>query len=457
VIGLGKLGAPMAACFAAKGHHVIGADVNERFVRAINDGKPPVFEPGLEDMLARCGGRLSATTDVSLAVRQSEITFMVVPTPSEPSGGFSLKYVLSAAKTIGQALRDKDGHHVVVLTSTVMPGATKGALWPALEHASGKRCPEDFGVCYSPEFISLGSVIKDFLNPDFILIGESDSTSGHTLSKFYGSYCDNRPPVARMAPVNAELTKLALNTFVTTKISYANMLAQLCERLDGGDVDAVTQALGLDTRIGPKYLKGSVGYGGPCFPRDNVALSALARSLDVFAPLPETTDRVNQYQVPRLRDLVKSYLPRGGNVGILGVAYKPQTNVIEKAQGLELAQALLGEGTPVVVYDPHAMDAARPVLGGPVRYAASASECARQVDVLVVTIPCKEFKAVTAQDLMRTRGQATVLDCWRMLDRTQLSTVCCYVGLGTCDVLHTTTASVEERQKLLRIDWSRAA
>jgi UDPglucose 6-dehydrogenase len=457
VIGLGKLGSPMAACFAAKGHNVIGADVNDRFVKAINDCKAPVFEPGLQEMLDRTAGRLTATSDVAHAVLNSEITFMVVPTPSEPSGGFSLKFVLSAAKQIGHALRTKNDFHIVVLTSTVMPGATTAALWPALEHASGKRCPEDFGVCYSPEFISLGSVIRDFLNPDFILIGESDKRSGEKLAQFYSTYCDNKPPVARMAPVNAELTKLALNTFVTTKISYANMLAQLCERLDGGDVDAVTTALGLDSRIGSKYLKGSVGYGGPCFPRDNVALSALARSLGVFAPLPETTDRVNQHQVPRLRDLVKSYLPEGGCAGILGVSYKPQTNVIERAQGLELAQALLGEHIPVLVYDPCAMDAARSVLGGPVRYAGSASECAREADVLVVTTPCKEFKAITPNDLARSQGQATVLDCWRLLDRAQFSKTCCYVGLGTCDVLRTTAESADEQQKLLRIDWSRAA
>jgi UDPglucose 6-dehydrogenase len=447
----------MAACFAAKGHRVIGVDVNERFVRQINEGKAPVFEPGLDDMLARTQGRLTATTDVAEAVRQSEITFLVVPTPSEPSGGFSLKYVLAAARPIGQAVRGKDGYHIVVLTSTVMPGATRGALWPALEQASGLRCPDDFGLCYSPEFISLGSVIRDFLNPDFVLIGESDRRSGDILAGFYQSYCDNRPPVARMAPVNAELTKLALNTFVTTKISYANMLAQLCERLDGGDVDAVTAALGLDTRIGPKYLKGSLGYGGPCFPRDNIALAALARSLGVPTTLPEATDRVNQYQVPRLRDLVQSYRPKNGCVGILGLAYKPQTNVVERAQGLELAQALLAEQVPVVVYDPCAVDAARPVLNGPVRYAASAAECARQADVLVVTIPCKEFKAITPQDLARPRGRVTVLDCWRLLDRNQLGPLCQYVALGTCDVLHTTTPSAEEREKLLRLDWSRAA
>src|SRR5207237_5096689 len=148
-------------------------DVNERFVRLINEGKPPVSEPGLEDLLKQSAGRLTATTDITEAVRQTDITFMIVPTPSEANGAFSLKYVLAATKTIGQALQQKDAYHLVVLTSTVMPGATGGQVLPALENASGKHCGKDFGLCYSPEFISLGSVIRDFLNPDFLLIGES--------------------------------------------------------------------------------------------------------------------------------------------------------------------------------------------------------------------------------------------------------------------------------------------
>jgi UDPglucose 6-dehydrogenase len=445
----------MVACFAAKGHRVIGVDVNERFVRLINEGKPPVSEPGLEDLLKQSAGRLSATTDVSQAVRQTDITFMIVPTPSEATGAFSLKYVLAATKAIGQALQDKDGYHLVVLTSTVMPGATGGQVLPSLETASGKRCGSDFGLCYSPEFISLGSVIRDFLNPDFLLIGESDPRAGELLASVAKSVCVNRPPVARMSFANAELTKLALNTYVTTKISYANMLAQMCERMEGGDIDAVTAALGLDSRIGPKYLKGSVGYGGPCFPRDNLALAALARELNVPAPLPEATDRINQNQVPRLQNYVMAHLPENGRVGILGVSYKPQTNVIERAQGLELAQALLADHVPVVIYDPCAADSARAVLSGPVHFATSAAECVRQADVLVICTPCKEFKAISTEDLTRTHGHVTVLDCWRLLERAHVSAVCNYLAIGTSDLLATNSAATTDREHVLKPDWTR--
>jgi UDPglucose 6-dehydrogenase len=434
VVGLGKLGSPMAACFAARSHQVIGVDLNERFVTAINSGRAPVFEPNLQEMIDRGRERLSATTDLAAAVADTDATFVIVPTPSIPGGGFSVDYALSAAEGIGQGLRRKDSYHLVVLTSTVMPGATGGQLVPALEQASGKRCGPDFGVCYNPEFIALGSVIANFLNPDFLLIGESDRRAGDLLAAIHHAVVENRPPVARMSFANAELTKLALNTFVTTKISYANMLAELCEHLEGGDVDVVTAALGLDARIGPKYLKGSLGYGGPCFPRDNAALVSLARHLGVPAPLPEATDEINRHQAPRLVRLVHKYLPPGGTAGVLGLAYKTDTNFVEKAQGLEIAQGLLADGVPVVVHDPHAQDSARPFLHGPVRFAESAAACARAADVLVVTTPDRSFRAIGAADLVRAHGRATVIDCWRLLPRAALAEVCRYVALGTADV-----------------------
>ena len=228
-------------------------------------------------------GRLTAVTDIEAAVAQTDITFIVVSTPSDPAGGFSLRYVDPVCQAIGRALAKKTDYHLVCLTSTVMPGTTGGPVREMLEKASGKRVGADFGLCYSPEFIALGSVIRDFLNPDMLLIGESDDRAGETLQALYAQVCENKPTVARMSFVNAEITKLAVNTYVTTKISYANMLARICERLSGANVDVITSALGLDTRIGPKYLKGAVSYGGPCFPRDNLALAQLARQLGVPA------------------------------------------------------------------------------------------------------------------------------------------------------------------------------
>jgi UDPglucose 6-dehydrogenase len=430
VIGLGKLGAPLAAVLASKGHTVIGVDLNEQFVRAINEGMAPVVEPGLNELIQKAHPRLSATTDCQTAVAATDATFIIVPTPSEPHGGFSLRYVLSAVEAIGKALREKGGYHLVVLTSTVMPGATSNEVLPALEKHAGKRCGRDFGLCYNPEFIALGSVIRDMLNPDLILIGESDPHSGEVLASIHLGVCDNSPAVSRMNFVNAELTKLAVNTFVTTKISYANMLAQVCEQLPGADVDVVTSALGHDTRIGRKYLKGALGYGGPCFPRDNIAFSYLARQIGANAGLAEATDRVNRQQVGWLAEIVLSNLPPGGRVGILGLSYKPNTNVVEESQGVELARRLLSRGVPVVLYDPASEESARKVLGEGVPFASSLKDCAGQINVAVITTPWDEFKALSPDDLDLSNGCPTVIDCWRILPRDLFEAAANYVALG---------------------------
>ncbi len=435
VVGLGKLGSPMAACFAAKGFRVIGVDLVERNVRLINEGKAPVFEPGLQDMLDRGTGRLTATGDLHRAACEADMLFVIVPTPSDPSGAFTPRYVLEAMRPIGEALRGRDDFPIVVVTSTVMPGCTGTQVRPLLEEISGKRCGVDFGLCYSPEFIALGSVVRDFLNPDLLLIGESDARTGERVAALYAQVCDTKPRVARMSFANAELTKLAVNAFVTTKISYANMLAEICERIEGGDVDAVTGALGLDTRIGPKYLKGSIGFGGPCFPRDNVALMTLASRLGVDTPLPRATDAVNSHQPERLADLAARHLPAGGTLGVLGLSYKPCTNVIEKSQGLEIAAHFARRGVPVIAFDPCAAEAARAVLPGGVHFAASASDCARRADVLLICTPSAEYKAVGAADLKRPAGRrAVVIDCWRMLDRAAVSAVADYLRVGTADL-----------------------
>jgi UDPglucose 6-dehydrogenase len=431
VIGLGRLGAPMAAVFAEKGHQVIGVDVDARAVEALNAGCAPVQEPRLQEFITRNRTRLSATLDTESAVAGADMTFIIVPTPSNADGAFSLRYVMEAAEPIGRALARKTAFHLVVLSSTVMPGSTGGHLLQALERASGKTCGRDFGLCYGPEFIALGNVIQDMLNPDLVLIGESDARSGEMLASFYERVCDRHAGVRRMNFVNAELTKLSVNTFVTTKISYANMLAEICEKLEGADADVVTDALGVDSRIGKKYLKGALGYGGPCFPRDNQAFAALGRREGVEATLAEATDAVNRRQTLRLTDLVLEHLPEGGRAGVLGLAYKPDTPVVEQSPGLLLVRELISRGVPVVVYDPEAMSAARPLLTGGVEYAESMQACARSADVLVIATPWAEFCGLQPRHLNARGGPVTLIDCWRLLPREQFASEAHYVTLGT--------------------------
>ena len=427
IIGLGKFGSPMAAVMANKGHTVVGVDVNADFVKAIQEGRPPVREPQLAEMITANRERLSATTNYEEAILATDVTFIIVPTPSEQSGRFSMAYVLKAAESIGAALRKKDWH-LVVLSSTVMPGSTETVLKPALERASGKKCGEDFGLCYNPEFIALGSVVRDMLNPDMILIGESDPRSGAILEELYTGVCESNPKIRRMNYVNAELTKLSVNTFVTTKISYANMLAQVCETLPGADVDVITAAVGCDTRIGAKYFKGALGYGGPCFPRDNRAFSALARDNGAPALLAEATDALNNRQVPRMAEQILAKLPKGGTAGVIGLSYKPYTEVTEQSQGIFIAQQLLEAGVKVIVYDPEAMNNAKRELSGNVTFASSTAEVVRAVDVLAITTPWPEFARITMDDIRN--GPVAVVDCWRMLSPEARECVPEYFTLG---------------------------
>jgi len=429
VIGLGKLGAVLAGVLAEAGHEVVGVDVNPKSVDAINQGIAPVREPGLDDMIRKNAARLSATGDVASAIARTDVTFIVVPTPSGPDGTFSIKFVLNAIEPIGQALRGKEGYHLVVLSSTVMPGACGNEIVPALERASGKKCGVDFGFCYNPEFIALGSVIRDMQSPDMILIGESDERAGALLESVYRTVCANQPTMARMNFVNAELTKISVNTYVTTKISYANMLAEVCEKVPGADSDVVSAAIGLDTRIGRKYLKGAFGYGGPCFPRDNVAFAKFADLNHVDATIAKATDQVNKKQVTRLAERILEMLPPGETVGILGMSYKPDTEVIEESQGVMLARALAAAGCRVCVFDPAAQENARAALGATVSYCESMEACASQASVLVIATPWKAFKALKPEHLRKT-SRPVLVDWWRILVQAKFDGVADYIACG---------------------------
>jgi UDPglucose 6-dehydrogenase len=414
VVGLGKLGAPLAAVLASKGNEVLGIDVNPEAVKLLNEGRAPVEEPGLQALVSSSHERLSATTDLGAAAG-ADVSILLVPTPSDDRGAFSNEHVLAAVDEIGRGLRGRDEYHVVVVASTVMPGSCDAEIRPALENASGRRVEETLGLCYSPEFIALGSVIRDMLEPDMVLIGESDYRAGDVLERLYAGLCENDPPFRRMSLVNAELTKIAVNTYVTMKISYANALADMCERLPGADVEDVTDALGLDTRIGAKYLRGAISYGGPCFPRDNKAFGVLARDLGAEPLLAEATDAVNVAQTDRLARVVQSRLKAGNAVGILGLAYKPDTGVIDESPGVALARLLADAGYEVRVYDPVATEAALQALGGLAQGSSSAAELLAQSDVTVIATPWPEFAELPIEALEREGRRAVVIDCWRLL------------------------------------------
>lgn len=414
VVGLGKLGTPLAVVLASKGHEVVGLDRNPDVVAAINDRRSPVEEAGVQERLQSGDLRLFATTSFDEVVARSEIAFVIVPTPSDDQGVFSNRFVLDAVANIGRALRTQSHYFVVNITSTVMPGSTGGEIREALEAASGRKVGVDVGLTYNPEFIALGTVVRDLLTPDMLLIGESDARAGDVLLATYVQVLDKTVPVRRMNWVNAEIAKIAVNTYVTTKISYANMLAEICEALPTADVDVVTNALGADTRIGAKYLRGALGYGGPCFPRDNVALATLAKQLGVSADVAIATDTINRRQSQRVVDLVGRMQPKGV-IAVLGMAYKPDTPVVEKSQGIEISRKLAGLGYKVLVSDPLALPAAAVELGEQVEQRSSLSVAIAEAEVVIVVNPIPALRSMPVEAFVGGSNRKIVIDCWRIL------------------------------------------
>ncbi|GAB5560373.1 MAG: UDP-glucose/GDP-mannose dehydrogenase family protein [Synoicihabitans sp.] len=432
IIGLGKLGGSMAAGMASRGLNVVGVDVNKHAVEAVNHGKAPVQETGLGEMIAANQERIRATTDTVDAVLNTDISFVIVPTPSDERGAFTLQYASYAFKALGQALKQKQGYHVIVLTSTVLPGATRHGLLPILEKESGKKCGKDFGLCYNPEFIALGSVIRDFLNPDFYLLGQFDDRSGDLLESVHNQVSENEAPVKRMTIENAELAKIAVNSYVTMKISYANMLAEFCENIPGGDVDVVSDALGMDKRIGRKYLTGGFGFGGPCFPRDNVALNFMGKSLEVDSRLLEMNDDYNRNLSQRYVERLQSEIPKGSNVAVLGLAYKALSHVIEESPGVYLCKALSEAGYRVIGHDNLAAPYAETVLKMSALVTDDLNQALADADVILITTGDEDYLSLDAEKLLNGRDQITVVDFWRALPDLAKAEKINYIPIGRC-------------------------
>ena len=351
VCGLGKLGACIAATLAQRGFPTVGIDIDPEKVRKVNAGEPPVEEPLLAETITAGRSRLRATQDYREAVA-TDATFFIPPSPSLPDGSFSNEFLLRAMQPIAAAVRAKNKPgHIFVCSSTTTPGAMDQVLIPMLERELSGVCGRDFGVGYNPEFIALGNVVNGLLEPDLVLIGESDPETGTALEALYKQYNRNSPRIARMSIISAELTKISVNSFVTMKISFTNQLRMIAERFPKADIHTILEAIGTDSRIGPKYLRAGLSYGGPCFPRDNRLLAYTARQRGLEAPLAEASDRVNQQTNLDLLQKVKSMVSPNDTVAVLGLAYKPDTYITEESAGLALAQQLKRQGYKVVVHD----------------------------------------------------------------------------------------------------------
>jgi UDPglucose 6-dehydrogenase len=351
VFGLGKLGACIAATLAARGFEVVGIDIDAEKVRRLNEGQPPVEEPLLAETVQAGRARLRASTDPREAVK-TDVSFFIPPSGSLPDGSFSNEFLLKAMQSCARALAGagKSGH-LFVCSSTTTPGACDTVLVPMIEKETKWTCGRDFGFCYNPEFIALGNVVNGLLEPDLVLIGESDPESGAALEALYKKYNRNRPQISHMSLVSAELAKISLNSYITMKISFTNQLRMIAERFPKADIHSVLDAIGSDSRIGKKYLRAGLSYGGPCFPRDNRLVAYTARQAGISAPLAEASDKVNEDTKRDLLEKVKARVTRSDLVAVLGLTYKPDTYITEESAGLYLAQHLKQQGYRVLVHD----------------------------------------------------------------------------------------------------------
>lgn len=349
IFGLGYVGAVCAGCLADAGHEVIGVDVSALKVDLTNRGKAPVVEPGLEEILQSqaANGRLRATSDTEDAVRGSDLTMICVGTPSRKNGSLDLRYVKKVCRQIGAALKHKATYHSVVVRSTVLPGTVRKHVIPLLEEASGKVAGVDFGVAINPEFLRESTAIKDYLEPPMTVIGELDERSGDALASLFSTFPG---PMIRRSIEVAEMVKYSCNAWHAVKVTFANEIGAIAKAA-GVDGRSVMEIVCADTKlnISPYYMRPGFAFGGSCLPKDLRALVYRANQLDVHPPMLGSVMRSNKEQIGKAVELIAAFGKR--RIGLLGLSFKAETDDLRESPLVDLAEALIGKGYQLSIYD----------------------------------------------------------------------------------------------------------
>ena len=350
IFGLGYVGSVSAGCMAAAGHEVIGVDVEPQKVDLLRSGRSPVTEPGLDDLLggAVAAGRLTVTSDTAQAVASTDLSLICVGTPSRRNGSLDSTYLERVIEQIGQALAGSDRYHVIAVRSTLLPGVLESTLIPLLERASGRPVGKEIGVCVNPEFLREGSAIRDFRNPPFTVVGETDQRAGDALLRVYEHL---QAPIYRLRPDEASMVKYASNAYHALKVAFANELGALCQPLgiDGREVMRVF-CEDRDLNISTRYLKPGFGFGGSCLPKDLRALNYVAKDLDVNTPLLVSVLNSNSAHIARVVDAILDSGKR--TVALLGLSFKNGSDDLRESPFVTLAEALIGKGLKLRVCDP---------------------------------------------------------------------------------------------------------
>jgi UDPglucose 6-dehydrogenase len=410
VIGTGYVGLVTGACFAEFGVQVVCADTDADKVAALRGGDMPIYEPGLEELVARNvrEGRLSFTTDSAEAVRASLVVFIAVPTPPRGDGGTDLTFVEAVAREIGANM---DGYKVVVTKSTVPVGTSATIRGWIEEELAGREVAPHFSVASNPEFLREGAAIGDFMRPDRVVIGTEDEQSMAILKDLYRPLYLNETPVVLTNVQTAELTKYAANAFLATKISFINEVANLCENV-GADVQAIARSIGLDRRIGPKFLHAGPGFGGSCFPKDTRSVAHFAREIGEGFEIVEAVVRVNDRQRQRMIEKIVGVLDgaaQGKTVAMLGLAFKPETDDMRDAPSVDIIRGLQERGATVRACDPRALEEAKRMIPEIVP-CADAYEACEGADVLVVMTEWNQYRMLDLDRVKDLLTQPRIVD-----------------------------------------------
>lgn len=397
VVGTGYVGLVAGTCFAESGNDVICVDIDEDKIEKLRQGKVPIYEPGLEELIKRNveEGRLAFSTDLATAVRHALVCFIGVGTPQAEDGSSDLRFVFKVAEDIAKVM---DGYRVIVTKSTVPVGT-----YAKIREAMAANTEYPFDVVSNPEFLKEGAAIEDFLKPDRVVIGCADERAGEIIKDLYVPFCRGGAPILIMDNASAEMTKYAANSLLATRISFVNEIANLCERV-GADVSSVRQGVGLDKRLGMSFLYAGLGYGGSCFPKDVRAIVHTASDHSLDFPLLRAVDEVNNRQKRRLYEKVSDHYDgnlKGRTFGIWGLSFKPRTDDMREAPSIGLIEALLDSGCEVKVHDPEAMEVARGLFGDRISYHRQNYEALEGADALLVVTEWNEFRR---PDFERVRG-----------------------------------------------------
>jgi UDPglucose 6-dehydrogenase len=427
VIGSGYVGLVTGACFAEFGVDVTCVDVDVEKIERLAKGESPIYEPGLDQLLAKNlqAGRLRFTTDIEAATKQSLVIFLAVGTPPRADGAADLTFIEKAARTIAQHM---DSYKVIATKSTVPVGTGKQLACLIKKH---QMRPVEFSVVSNPEFLREGAAISDFMRPDRVVIGSSDPEAIAIMRDLYRPLYLIETPFVITSLEGAELTKYAANAFLATKISFINEIASLCEKV-GCDVHDVARAIGMDRRIGAKFLHAGPGFGGSCFPKDTMALSVIGQQYESPTKIVDAVIEVNRQQrlsmIPKIESLANGL--EGKRVAVLGLAFKPETDDMRDAPSVEIIQGLLNRGAKIIAYDPVARDEAEKILPQ-IEYAVDEYEAATGADVLVFVTEWNQFRALNMDRIRTSMRAARVADLRNIYDPTDMREMGFeYVGVG---------------------------